>query len=83
MSIKNGRVPSSTPVAARWADVGSTLTEHYKALRSERLKPWDRTAALAALRADAADALDDADVAEDDQILAWALEEDVDAPDGY
>lgn len=70
-------------VAARWAEVGSTLLEHYRTMRNERLKPWDRTAALSELRADAAVALDDAEIPEQEQILAWALEEDVDVPDGF
>ncbi|OJF14528.1 hypothetical protein [Couchioplanes caeruleus] len=58
--------------AARWATVGSTLTEHYAILR-KKIKPWDRNAALAALRTDADVALDQAGI--DEKILAWALEE--------
>jgi hypothetical protein len=63
-------------IATRWAAVGSTLTDSYALLRSERLKPWDRNSALAQLRTEAEIALDQAGV--DDKILAWALEENED-----
>lgn len=62
-------------VAQRWEQIGAPLLDHYNTLRGDKLKPWERTAAITALRTDAGKALDDAGV--DDAILAWALEEDV------
>uniref|UniRef100_UPI003B22301B hypothetical protein n=1 Tax=Micromonospora carbonacea TaxID=47853 RepID=UPI003B22301B len=57
--------------------------EHYKPMRDDKLKPWTRSEALANLRTDAGAALEAAAIPADEQILAWALEEDTDAPDGY
>jgi hypothetical protein len=66
------------PVATRWSQVGVHLLDHYKNLRDERLKQWERSDALTALRTEAGAALDQAGIPEDGpdhQILAWALEE--------
>jgi hypothetical protein len=60
--------------ARRWAAVGAQLLDDYKTLRNERLKPWDRTAALSELRTNAEIALNDAGIPSEAAILQWALE---------
>jgi hypothetical protein len=67
--------------AARWALVGSELVDHYEELRKDTLRPWERNAALSALRTEAAEVLDAAGV--DEPILAWALEEERDTDVDY
>jgi hypothetical protein len=79
-SLFKDLLPSAAVATAlRWATVGSRLLPHYAILRKDILRPWDRNAALAALRTEAAVVLADADV--ESPILAWALEEEEPEPD--
>jgi hypothetical protein len=67
--------------ALRWADVGSQLAPHFDRLRRENLSDSDRSEALAKLRDEAEGLLVAAGVT--DPILAWALGEAHDEPEGY